>query len=316
MTIPVFDVLQGNEAAMIVRVLAIALTLSLPAAALMPPHISSSDPQDGGVLEGDTLVFHGYSLAFGEEVKVADAAGEPVQVTQQLTCTGEGDCCEADRRDEDLRVGCCQQRCELRVTLSGVVPGATYRATVLGATLVFTAAARASPLQTFLESPLELAQFKRTKGMANSGGFQAPAWLWRPSEKGFHYRYMLFPTPRTYSEGERFSGFTVIVHKQGDKVGDYKDGNESLVAIWCRLVDPDLGEANLVGLRVEDVESRFGPPDTRMNGHLIYMWKDRLLSIGLTADERVEWFRYARVRQALRSAAEIPSSMLAPGPNW
>lgn len=170
-------------------VLALLVTL-LPAGglALMPPHIDSSVPPDGGVLDGDTLVFRGYTLQDGVDVEVVDAGGAIVPITQHVVCTDEGDCCGRDRREGDLRVGCCQQRCELRVTLSEVVPEAAYRATVLDKSVVFTAAPRISPLQRFLESPLDLAQFKKANDVARSGRFEAPAWFWRPAEKGFSDR--------------------------------------------------------------------------------------------------------------------------------
>ena len=40
-------------------------------------------------------------------------------------------------------------------------------------------------------------------------------------------------------------GFSVVVYKFGKEIGDYYDSNEMLIAIWCRLNDPDLGQANL-----------------------------------------------------------------------
>src|SRR5437870_2257483 len=115
-------------------------------------------------------------------------------------------------------------------------------------------------LAAFLAAPIDLAAFKRQKGSSNSGSWRASRWFYRPKAPGFFYQYLLFPTPQRYSESERFTGFSIVVYKFGKRVGDYHDTNETLVVIWCRLRDPDLGRANLVGAPVPEIKSRFGEP--------------------------------------------------------
>jgi hypothetical protein len=100
-------------------------------------------------------------------------------------------------------------------------------------------------LAAFLSAPINLVYFKRIKGISNSGSAKVGQWIYRPKKPGFFYQYILFSTPKRYPEGTRFSGFSVVVYKFGKEVGDYYDTNEMLIAIWCRLRDPDLGQADL-----------------------------------------------------------------------
>jgi len=121
-------------------------------------------------------------------------------------------------------------------------------------------ARRKDELAAFLAAPIDLVAFKKKKGSSNSGSFKASRWIYRPKRPGFFYQYMLFSTPEGYGESERFSGFSVAVYKFGREVGDYYDTNEVLVAIWSRLRDPDLGQADLVGRLVPEIKARFGEP--------------------------------------------------------
>jgi hypothetical protein len=78
------------------KLLALALALAgAPALALMPPHVTSAGPLNG-VLEDDTVVFHGYSLSYGQgDAKARDVtAAKDVAVTASVDCEweGEGDC--------------------------------------------------------------------------------------------------------------------------------------------------------------------------------------------------------------------------------
>lgn len=116
------------------RLMLIALAVSLPGIVrgLMPPHVTRSEPPDGGVLYGSTLVFRGYTLASGTDAAIiTDGRGQKIPVTQTVTCeyVGEGDC-----------PGCRQEQCEIVVRMSTIVPGATYRASLLEYSITFTAA--------------------------------------------------------------------------------------------------------------------------------------------------------------------------------
>jgi hypothetical protein len=111
----------------------VGLTLfASEALALMPPHVSSTVPGDGGTLQGDTVVFHGYSLEYADDaVSIIDLATErPVQHAAALDCQWEG-------HDPPGHVGGTQLRCELKLTLEGLEPGHRYRASYLDTTIEF-----------------------------------------------------------------------------------------------------------------------------------------------------------------------------------
>ncbi len=112
------------------------------ALALMPPHVDRTVPAHGETLEGEVLVFHGYSLAYGEpsDVAVTDlTTSAAVELSTELDCQWEGE-------DPPGHVGGTQQRCELRVTLKGLESGHRYRAVYLDTELEFDWAGPAQPV--------------------------------------------------------------------------------------------------------------------------------------------------------------------------
>jgi len=170
-------------------------------------------------------------------------------------------------------------------------------------------------LAAFLVAPIDLVRFKRSKGQSNSGGFHASRWFHRPKEPGFFYQYMLFLTPRQYTEGERFDGFSIVVYKLGKEVGDYYDTNEILVAVWCRLKDPDLGQADLVGMLVPEIKARFGEPFAVIGDVLVYQLDRRALSVH-TNGGAVDWFKYVRLSRDIDGPRAVPELLLHSGPGW
>ncbi len=100
---------------------------------MMPPHVETTEPPDGGVLEGDTVVFYGWSFGFfpDEPVLAVDADGCPIDVERRLVgeCVGDGD-----------TPGSRQYRSKLVGRLMGVVPGGTYRVRFLDAEIRLRAA--------------------------------------------------------------------------------------------------------------------------------------------------------------------------------
>lgn len=170
-------------------------------------------------------------------------------------------------------------------------------------------------LAAFLSVPLELITFKIKKGPSNSVSFEASHWMHRPKESGFFYQYKLFATPTRYSEGERFRGFSIVVYKFSKKIGDYYDSNEKLVAIWCRLRDPDLGQADLVGRFASEIKALFGKPFAVVGDIMIYQHHGRALSLH-TKDGIVDWFKYVRLTRDIDASEEMPELLLQPGPGW
>jgi hypothetical protein len=166
-------------------------------------------------------------------------------------------------------------------------------------------------LAAFLASPLDLAAFKKKKGSSNNGAVKKNPYFYKPQKTGFFYQYMLFPSPRQYNEGERFNGFSIVVYKFGKKVGDYSETNETLVGIWCRLKDPDLGAADLVGSPVSKIKERFGEPFAVVGDVLVYQHQGKALSIH-AKDAVVDWFKYVRLNREMASPGAVPELLLKP----
>ena len=167
----------------------------------------------------------------------------------------------------------------------------------------------------FLAVPIDLIAFKKKKGPCNSSSFKASPLIYRPKKPGFFYQYKLFVTPTRYNEGERFRYFYVVVYKFGKEIGDYYDSNEMQVAIWCRLKDPDLGQADLVGKLVPEIKARFGEPFAVFGDILIYHRQGRALSVH-TKDGAVDWFNYVRLSRNIDAPGAVPKLLLQPGPGW
>ena len=101
---------------------------------MMPPHVTATEPPDGGVLAGDTLLIRGWSLVYSEpgaDLTVVEAeGGDPLPFTWEMQAedVGEGDL-----------PGAVQVRCELQVRLTGLEPGRRYRLDYLDAAVEFQA---------------------------------------------------------------------------------------------------------------------------------------------------------------------------------
>ncbi len=119
---------------MSVALLALALTLSASAvSALMPPHVRSTEPADGGTLQGRVIVIHGYTLngSYGKVVVTELRTGRDVPVDLKRDCkrVGKGDC-----------AGCVQRKCVLTATLAWTRAGERYRMSLLDTQITLTAA--------------------------------------------------------------------------------------------------------------------------------------------------------------------------------
>jgi hypothetical protein len=123
----------------VIIVFAVVMLFSTVASALMPPHISSSVPKDGGVLNGNTVLIEGYSLKYAplKDLVVMDMdTNEKIDADTDLKCSWIDNCGEKDE------VGCEQQKCELKVTIKKVISGHKYKLILGEDTIEFTAAKR------------------------------------------------------------------------------------------------------------------------------------------------------------------------------
>lgn len=112
------------------------LLLSHRVVALMPPHVTETVPQAGGILQGDTVFIYGYTLTFANIglTTVHDlTSNEHVPIATQISCVEEG---------EGDMAGAAQLYCTLMVKLNQLCPGHEYRLTLdpyLETTIHFTA---------------------------------------------------------------------------------------------------------------------------------------------------------------------------------
>ena len=99
----------------------------------MPPHVTDTDPEDGGELRGNTVIIKGYSLQHAPKDPVVTdlTTKEKVPLVTTVTCR--------ERGDPDGPPGSLQFYCTQKVTLFGVIPGHQYELTYLETTIRFTA---------------------------------------------------------------------------------------------------------------------------------------------------------------------------------
>ena len=100
--------------------------------ALMPPHITRTVPEDGGVLKGNTVILYGYTLASADlnEITVTDlSTKETIPIKTDLRYTWEG---------KGRQPGARQQFCTLKIMLEKVTPGHVYEISFLETTIRFT----------------------------------------------------------------------------------------------------------------------------------------------------------------------------------
>ena len=109
-------------------ILILALTVS--AQALMPPHVSSTEPPQDGVLKGNVFILHGYTLySFDQDsFAVSDHAGNEVPFSLEKECRTEG---------EGTAPGSQQNACTFWLTLEGLEMGKQYQVEFLYTEEVF-----------------------------------------------------------------------------------------------------------------------------------------------------------------------------------
>ena len=97
---------------------------------MMPPHVTATEPANGGTLQGDTIVVRGHTLSIlgRDEFELTDEAGRPVPFTLEVAAemVGEGDL-----------PGSVQERSVARLRIAR--PKGRYRLRVLGLEIGFVA---------------------------------------------------------------------------------------------------------------------------------------------------------------------------------
>ena len=171
-----------------------------------------------------------------------------------------------------------------------------------------TWAQQAKETSNFLASPIDLIAFKKNKGPSNSGIGKPPSQAFRPKAKGFYYRYMLFRTPRQFSEVKRISEFEITVYKFGEEAGDFYDIDEVLISVKSKYKDPDLKHLNLVGQTKDEIRAFLGA--ARWQKESIHIYHEDINCLILSfADEKVEWFRWIRLKEKYSSFNQLSEEL-------
>ena len=170
-----------------------------------------------------------------------------------------------------------------------------------------------SYLESFLENPIDLQQFKKDYGPSNSGGMNGGL-LYKPDSAGMYLRFMLFNgnsdrnRKLRISEGQKFKQLQFYVYRYGKTVGDFFDTNEILVGFKCKLEDESLGKANLVGKTEKEIIDLFGNGYSSYKNYRIYENNNRVLSLYIT-ESKVLWVKYYHLASPF-SKDNIPALLL------
>lgn len=117
--------------------LAVLLGISCSVLAVMPPHVNRSVPANGGVLHGDTVILHGYTLDSGtlqRSTTVTDlTTKQPLRFTATVSCQSVGQC------GRNSAPGSCQYQCVGKIKLYNIVKDRRYQLRVMRHTVTFSA---------------------------------------------------------------------------------------------------------------------------------------------------------------------------------
>ncbi|NOQ74125.1 MAG: hypothetical protein GQ574_19110 [Crocinitomix sp.] len=173
-----------------------------------------------------------------------------------------------------------------------------------------------------LANPIDLENYKAEYGTSNSGNAIQEESYFQPDTVGFYYQYMLFHKLRNLleshpSESDLFQNFRIITYKYGETVGNFYDTNEEFIAIECAMKNETLGELDLVGMELNEVEDKFGVPDRIGTMQSFYFANQTVLALnfGAAIDSQnnrseVTWFKIVHVNEAFNLDDPIPTYLL------
>ncbi len=172
-----------------------------------------------------------------------------------------------------------------------------------------------SPIQDLLNNPFDLQKFKKKKGQSNSGGAPKKTYYYKPNEKGFMMRFMLFPPYGGYMGKDTSflikypEAITLITFKPNGKHQDmFLDPNETLIEILLRLNDKDLPELSFVGLDTTVIKEKLGSDFFRKDNCFIYANKKASITLKING-KMIQWVKYTRLNFEMNST-NIPTDLL------
>jgi hypothetical protein len=149
-----------------------------------------------------------------------------------------------------------------------------------------------SKLTSFLENPINLIEFKATKGQSLSSVTNGLEYHFKPKIKdSIYYHYTTFPNDSLWTE---ISPIDIVVFKYGKNKHTWKDKTEILIEFTVSGRDNDLKKANLVGLTKNELESEFGTEYKVFDNRIVYSNKNKALIIELN-NSKVKWFKYIKL---------------------
>jgi hypothetical protein len=168
-----------------------------------------------------------------------------------------------------------------------------------------------SKLKNLLDNPINLVQYKKDYGTSNSGSAGNKEFFETPDTVGMMFRYMLFhklrmEIPSHPSEGDLFNGFIITVYRYGERVGNFYDTNEELMMIECSLDNPTLGELNWYGLSKRELVDNYDSAQYEVGDNWIYEHENKVISAHFSKDNKVDWFKYAKINRKIDLRDEIP----------
>lgn len=147
-------------------------------------------------------------------------------------------------------------------------------------------------LISFLENPIDLNEFKATKGQSLSSVTNGLEYHFKPEIKdSIFYHYTTFPNDSLWTE---ISPIDIVVFKYGKNKHTWNDETEILIEFSVSGMDSDLKKANLVGLTKAELESEFGNKYRAVDNRVVYSYKNKALIIELE-NSKVKWFRYIKL---------------------
>lgn len=148
-----------------------------------------------------------------------------------------------------------------------------------------------------LENPLDLNAYKKKKGEANSGGGKSDI-LYKPNYKGLYLSYFLFPN--LYEASPHLT-----VYRKGTVIGGFYEDRDELVQIFAEFSDPDLGNLNLIGKNIIEIECLLGKPNFAFENYIFYSRDNQLLMLFMK-NNRVNWFKWSKLKNGIQTIDDIP----------
>ena len=148
-----------------------------------------------------------------------------------------------------------------------------------------------SKLNSFLENPLDLPEFKKKKKReVTTSVSNGKEYYFNPKNKDSIFYSYFFPDFKK----ESIKIDEIVVFKYGENKHTYEDETETLIEFRIFNPDSDLGKANLYGLTKTELESEFGTDYLTFYNGIAYSYKNKILTIELN-NSKVKSFRYIKL---------------------